>query len=83
MTNDQPTGDKTTERDWFFDPIRRLNFENGWTIDVHREKDGETWYRRWAPGVENQSMFAELYRQSSEWFREQIAKVPYTEASRG
>ena len=69
-----------TTDDWdFFEPVKRLEFENGWTVDVHREIDGETWYRRWAPGVANQGWFDELYRQPSDWFHEQVAKVPYKE----
>lgn len=57
-----------------FNVQRRLVFENGWTVDIHKEEAGETWYQRWAPNVDRQSVFAELYRQPSDWFNKQIAR---------
>lgn len=60
-----------------FNVHRRLVFENGWTVDVHKEEAGETLYQRWAPGVKRQSVFGELYRQPSDWFNKQIARQPH------
>lgn len=43
--------------------IGRLAFPNGWIIDVHYVREGVVYFQRWAPGVEIQSFFDELYRQ--------------------
>lgn len=60
-----------------FKIIRRYDFENGWTLDVHEERDGKTYYQRWAPGVENQSWFSDLRQMPSDWFNEEVAKHPH------
>lgn len=60
-----------------FSVERRLEFDNGWSIDVHEERDGKTFYQRWAPGVENQSMWAELMWMETPHFNEEVAKYPH------
>jgi len=58
--------------------IRRLDFANGWTIDVHDEcPDGQTYYQRWAPGVVSQPWCANLRRMNSSSFNEEVSKFPH------
>ncbi len=40
----------------------RIEFPNGWSFDIHEVRNGEVYYQRWPPGVENQGMFANLSR---------------------
>ena len=40
----------------------RLDFRNGWTIDIHAIRNGEVLYRKWTPGIERQSLVANLGR---------------------
>jgi len=59
--------------------IRRLDFANGWTIDIHDEgRDGQTYYQRWAPGVVSQGFFSDLGRMDTQRFNDEIAKFPHT-----
>lgn len=51
-------------------PGKRLEFPNGWAIDVHEInlQTGEVCYQKWPPGVQSQSMFANLGRMSADEF---------------
>lgn len=59
-------------------PGLRLNFENGWTVDVHHVKDGEVFFRGWLPGEEVVSFPRGLRRMDVETFLAEIEKVGYT-----
>jgi hypothetical protein len=59
------------------DVCRRLEFKSGWTIDVHKERDGETYYQRWPPGVDSQSWLSGLGRMTTAEFEDEIAKHPH------
>lgn len=43
-------------------PGTRLEFANGWAIDIDDIWRGQVCYRRWPPGVEIQGMFDRTYR---------------------
>ena len=51
---------------------RRIEFRNGWTIDVHEIKNGEVLFRRWSPGVERQSFVQNLSRMAVDEFERQV-----------
>ena len=51
---------------------RRIEFRNGWTIDVHEIKNGEVLFRRWPPGVERQSFVQNLSRMAVDEFERQV-----------
>lgn len=47
---------------------QRLNFSNGWAIDIHNILDGHALYRRWPPGVTRQAWFRNLERRPTTEF---------------
>ena len=51
---------------------RRIEFRNGWTIDVREIKNGEVLFRRWPPGVERQSFVQNLSRMAVDEFERQV-----------
>jgi hypothetical protein len=59
-----------------FDVLERMEFANGWTIDVHRIADGETWYQQWPPGVTKQGVFDNLRRTPTDEFNARVAAEP-------
>lgn len=52
----------------------RIEFPNGWSVDVHMRKGGAVYCRRWPPGVTTQSMWAGLMRMSEDRFDAQVAE---------
>ena len=53
-----------------FSVMIRAELPNGFTIDVHSIVDGQVWYQRWKPGVEQQSVFDDLGRMPVAEFNE-------------
>ena len=51
---------------------RRIDFRNGWTIDVHKVENREVLFRRWPPGVERQSFVQNLSRMAVDEFERQV-----------
>jgi hypothetical protein len=57
-----------------FPVIRQITFQTGHLIDVHKIEDGTVWYQVWPPGVQNQSVFANLTRMPLADFDRQVAE---------
>lgn len=53
----------------------RIDFSNGWSIDIHEEIDGWIYYQRWPPGVERQGMFDNLCRMEFDKFYKAVREV--------
>lgn len=47
---------------------QRIEFSNGWAIDIHEIKNEEVYCQRWPPGVQRQSIFANLFRMPTDQF---------------
>jgi hypothetical protein len=50
----------------------RLEFPNGYAIDVHEIWQGQVLYQIWPPGVESQSMWARLARMPIDDFKKAV-----------
>jgi hypothetical protein len=40
----------------------RLEYRNGFAIDIHRVAEGQVWYRQWPPDIDAQPWLARLGR---------------------
>jgi hypothetical protein len=59
----------------------RIDFRNGWSIDIHEIKNGEVYFQQWPPGVENQSFLSGLGRMPIPDFEKRIAEERQKECS--
>lgn len=60
----------------------RMDFANGYAIDVDWIKDGQVGYRVWPPGVESQGFLDQLKRMPVSIFNECLAEQKYAEEHR-
>lgn len=51
----------------------RIEFPNGWSIDVHFVEGGEVYYRSWPPDCEEQGLFERCHRMPVDDFRAAVA----------
>jgi hypothetical protein len=52
----------------------RYEFANGWVVIVHGVKDGQVYFQRWPPGVNDQPVEAPLCRMPIAEFLDAVNK---------